>query len=112
METKYENQGSNHDDRVSEKAIASSNPEKADPHIEPISLEEIRRVARENWLRKRQESEAASGKPHSLEEEQRQVRENWLKVRQQATGAGVAPNRERAAGHDAKEDLGQAQDGD
>jgi hypothetical protein len=115
VETKYENRGSDHDDhddKVSETAIAFSNPQRADPHLEPISLEEIRRVARENWLRKRQESEAASGKPHSLEEEKRQARENWLKLRQQTTGAGVAPNREPGAGHDPKEDLGRAQDGD
>jgi uncharacterized protein (UPF0332 family) len=61
LEAKYENQGSDHDDQVSETVVAFSNPERADPQLEPISLEEIRRVARENWLRKRQESEAGFG---------------------------------------------------
>src|ERR1700732_701220 len=85
-----------------------------DAHLQPNSLEETRRQARENWLRMRQESETgnASGRPYSLEEERRQARENWLRLRQQTIGAGIATNRERGAGQDAKKDLGHAQDND
>jgi hypothetical protein len=112
LATEYKSDNSNHDDKVSEAAATFANLERADPHLAPSSLEEIRRNARENWLRMRQESEIGNpaAKPFSLDEERRQARENWLRSRQQTIGAETAPNRERDAGHDAKEDLGHAQD--
>jgi uncharacterized protein (UPF0332 family) len=114
LETKYENHGSDQDGKVSETVATYSNPERTDAHLQPISLEETRRQARENWLRMRQESETgnASGRPYSLEEERRQARENWLRLRQQTIGAGISMGRERGAGQDAKKDLGHAQDND
>jgi uncharacterized protein (UPF0332 family) len=114
LETKYENHGSDQDDKVSEKVVSYSNPERTDPPVQPITLEEIRRQARDNWLRMRQESESgnASGRPYSLDEERRQARENWLKSRQQTIGAGIAANKEGGAGHDVKDDLGHAPDND
>jgi uncharacterized protein (UPF0332 family) len=114
LESKNETHGSDHDDKVSERTVDYFNLERTDLRVEPISLEETRRRAREDWLRMRQESEAgnSSGKPNSLEEERRQARENWQRLRQQMTGAGVAPNKVRDAGRDAKKDLGHAQDGD
>jgi uncharacterized protein (UPF0332 family) len=50
----YENHDPDHDDKVSEPAVAVSNIERKDSHLQPISLEETRREARENWLRLRQ----------------------------------------------------------
>ena len=49
----YENPTSKDDDKVSEPAIAASEIERL--KLEPISLEEIRRQARENWLQSRQQ---------------------------------------------------------
>ena len=114
LETKHENHGSDEDDKVSETVLTYSGRERTDPHVKPNSLEETRRQARENWLRMRQESEPgnASGGPYSLEEERRQARENWLKLRQQTIDGGIAANKERGAGQDAKKDLGLAQDND
>jgi HEPN domain-containing protein len=53
LATEYESDNSNHDDKVSE-TDGASKIEKTDVRLQPISLEEIRREARENWLRSRQ----------------------------------------------------------
>jgi uncharacterized protein (UPF0332 family) len=53
LATEYENDNSDHDDKVSETGGVSK-IEKTDARLQPISLEEIRREARENWLRLRQ----------------------------------------------------------
>ena len=50
----YENPTSKGDDKVSEPAIGVSEIERKSVKLEPISLEEIRRQARENWLKLRQ----------------------------------------------------------
>jgi uncharacterized protein (UPF0332 family) len=50
----YENPTSKDDDKVSEPAVAVSEIKRKGPKLEPISLEEIRRQARENWLNLRQ----------------------------------------------------------
>jgi uncharacterized protein (UPF0332 family) len=61
----YEHPTSKDDDKVSEPAVTASEIERA--KLEPISLEEIRRQARENWLQLRQQlvSEAKEGAAHS-----------------------------------------------
>ena len=61
----YANPTSKDDDKVSEPAVAASEIERV--KLEPISLEEIRRQARENWLQSRQQtvSEAKKGASHS-----------------------------------------------
>ncbi len=51
----YKNHTPNDDDKVSEPAVAVSKIEAKDVQLEPVSLEEIRRQARENWLRLRQQ---------------------------------------------------------
>jgi uncharacterized protein (UPF0332 family) len=53
LATEYEDNNSNHDDKVSE-TDGVSKIEKTDVRLQPISLEDIRREARENWLRSRQ----------------------------------------------------------
>jgi hypothetical protein len=53
LATECENHNSNNDDKVSETS-GISKIEKTDVRLQPISLEEIRREARENWLRSRQ----------------------------------------------------------
>jgi hypothetical protein len=53
LATEYGNDNTNHDDKVSE-TDGVSKIEKTDVRLQPISLEEIRREARENWLRSRQ----------------------------------------------------------
>jgi uncharacterized protein (UPF0332 family) len=50
----YENPTSKDDGKVSEPAVAASEIEGKKANLEPISLEEIRRQARENWLQLRQ----------------------------------------------------------
>jgi uncharacterized protein (UPF0332 family) len=55
QETEYENRKPNHDDKVSEPDVAVARFERREAKVEPISLEEIRREARENWLRLRQQ---------------------------------------------------------
>lgn len=50
----YENPTSKDDDKVSEPAVAVTEIERKSVKLEPISLEEIRRQARENWLQMRQ----------------------------------------------------------
>lgn len=56
----YENPTSKDDDKVSESTVAVT-------ELEPVSLEEIRRQARENWLQSRQQmvSEAKKGAARS-----------------------------------------------
>ena len=53
LATEYENDNSNHDDKVSETGGVSKIG-KTDVRLQPISLEEIRREARKNWLQSRQ----------------------------------------------------------
>jgi hypothetical protein len=53
LATEYKSDNSNHDDKVSETGDVSK-IEKTGARLQPISLEEIRREARENWLRSRQ----------------------------------------------------------
>jgi uncharacterized protein (UPF0332 family) len=57
----YENPSSKDDGKASEPPIAESEIERMSVKLEPISLEEIRRQARENWLqlRRRMASNAA-----------------------------------------------------
>lgn len=50
----YENPTSKDDEKVSEPAVAVSEIKRKGAKLEPISLEEIRRQARENWLNLRQ----------------------------------------------------------
>jgi uncharacterized protein (UPF0332 family) len=65
LATEYGNDSSNHDNKVSETS-GISKIEKTDVRLQPISLEEIRREARENWLRSRQlKMEGAKGVDHS-----------------------------------------------
>ena len=61
----YENPTSKDDDKVSEPAVAALEIERV--KLEPISLEEIRRQARENWLQSRQQmvSDAKKEASHS-----------------------------------------------
>ena len=63
----YENPTSKDDDKVSEPAVVVTEIERKSIKLEPISLEEIRRQARENWLQLRQHvvSEAKKGEAHS-----------------------------------------------
>lgn len=62
----YENPASNDDDKVSEPAFAASEIDRRNEKLEPISLEEIRRQARENWLQMRQQMVSdAKGGSHS-----------------------------------------------
>jgi hypothetical protein len=53
LATEYENHNSNPDGEVSE-TDAVLKIDKTDIRLQPIPLEEIRREARENWLRSRQ----------------------------------------------------------
>ena len=63
----YETDDSNHDDKVSEMGgVAQTN--KKDGHLQPISLEEIRREARENWLRSRGQAIQTAKKPEHLKD--------------------------------------------
>jgi len=50
----YENPASKDDDKVSEPTVAVTEIQRERVKLEPISLEEIRRQARENWLQLRQ----------------------------------------------------------
>lgn len=64
MDIEYKNDAPNDDDKVSEPAVAVSKTQGKDAQLEPNSLEEVRRQARENWLRLRQqriEKERADG---------------------------------------------------
>jgi hypothetical protein len=53
LSKEYENPTSKDDDKISEPAVAVSEIESKSLKLEPISLEEIRRQARENWLQLR-----------------------------------------------------------
>ncbi|MGH7746180.1 MAG: HEPN domain-containing protein [Candidatus Dormibacteria bacterium] len=55
LQTEYQDHDPDHDDRVSEPTGAGSRIESKDAHRQPISAEETRRQARENWLRLRQQ---------------------------------------------------------
>jgi hypothetical protein len=62
----YEIPASKGDDKVSEPVVAVSEIKRKGAKLEPISLEEIRRQARENWLQLRpQKVGAAKGVGHS-----------------------------------------------
>lgn len=63
----YENPASKGDDKISEPAIVVSEIERKAVKLGPISLEEIRRQARENWLQSRQQmvSDAKKAPSHS-----------------------------------------------
>lgn len=52
----YEHPTSKDDDKVSEPVVAVSEIKRKGAKLEPISLEEIRRQARENWLQLRQQN--------------------------------------------------------
>jgi hypothetical protein len=57
-----ENDGPNPKDKISEPDLAMEKSEPDYVRLKPISLEEIRRQARENWLQRRQRNiEAAKG---------------------------------------------------
>jgi hypothetical protein len=63
---KYEDPASKDDDKVSEPAVAAREIERQSVELEPISLEEIRRQARQNWLQLRQQVVGdAKGGAHS-----------------------------------------------
>ena len=62
----YETPASKDDDKISEPTVAASEIERKSVKLEPISLEEIRRQARENWLQMRQRMVSdAKGVSHS-----------------------------------------------
>jgi hypothetical protein len=66
LEKEYENPTSKGDDKVSEPVVAASEIERKGVKLEPISLKEIRRQARENWLQLRQQKVGvAKGVGHS-----------------------------------------------
>ncbi len=64
----YKSHTPNDDDKVSEPAVAMSKIGTDDAQLEPVSLAEIRRQARENWLHLRQQKiEDAKGRGHDHE---------------------------------------------
>jgi uncharacterized protein (UPF0332 family) len=65
MATEYQSPAPKDGDKVSEPGVAVSEIERKGAKVEPISLEEIRRQARENWLRMRQQNAGVSGVGHS-----------------------------------------------
>jgi len=74
----YKNHTPNDDDKVSEPAEAVSKVERKDLQFEPVSLEEIRRQARENWLRLRQqkiEGAKGAGRDHETDLEAKRSQE-------------------------------------
>jgi uncharacterized protein (UPF0332 family) len=61
LDAEYQDHAPGNDDKVSE-TVGDSKIEKRDTQIEPVSLEEIRRQARENWLQlRRQKIEGVKG---------------------------------------------------
>jgi len=60
VEKEYEDPTSKDDDKVSEPVVAESEAKRKGANFEPISLEEIRRRARENWLQLRQQKVGAA----------------------------------------------------
>jgi uncharacterized protein len=76
LANEYENPTPKGDDKVSEPAAATSEIERKSVKLEPMSLEEIRRQARENWLQLRQQMGSA------------------------AKGAALSKNADRGAGED------------
>ena len=67
----YEIPTSKDDDKVSEPAVAVSEIGRRGVKLEPVSLEDIRRQARENWLQLRQQmvGDAKKGSSHSKDAE-------------------------------------------
>ena len=55
LAAEYKTHNPSHDDKVSEPVRTGSKIESEDAHLQPNSLEEMRRQARENWLRLRQQ---------------------------------------------------------
>jgi uncharacterized protein (UPF0332 family) len=55
LPTEYQSPAAKDDEKVSEPGVAVSEIERKGAKLEPISLEEIRRQARENWLLLRQQ---------------------------------------------------------
>jgi uncharacterized protein (UPF0332 family) len=55
----YQRPADKGDDKVSDPGVASAEAETMSVTMEPVSLEEIRRQARENWLRLRQRPDGA-----------------------------------------------------
>ena len=72
LSKEYENPTSKGDDKVSEPTIGVSEIERKSVKLDPISLEEIRRQARENWLKSRQQmvSDEKKGASHSKDADQ------------------------------------------
>jgi hypothetical protein len=60
LANEYESSVSKDDGKVSEPVVAVSEIQRQGVKLEPISLEEIRRQARENWLRLRQQNIGAA----------------------------------------------------
>ncbi len=60
LENEYKSDTPNDDGKVSEPAATVSKVERKVAQLEPVSLEEIRRQARENWLRLRQQKIAGA----------------------------------------------------
>jgi hypothetical protein len=56
VEAKLEDDGPSHEGKVSEPAAAAERGATDYSHLQPFSLEETRRQARENWLRLRQQT--------------------------------------------------------
>jgi uncharacterized protein (UPF0332 family) len=71
LATEYENPKPKDDGRVSEPAIAETEIERKSEKLEPISLEEMRRQARENWLQMLQKmvSDTKNEQGHSVGDE-------------------------------------------
>ncbi len=66
LATEYQSPAPKDGDKVSEPVVAVSDIESKGAKLEPISLEEIRRQARENWLQLRQQKVGvAKGGSHS-----------------------------------------------
>ena len=57
-----ENDGPNPQDKISEPSLATEQSETDYTRLKPVSLEEIRRQARENWLQLRQQKSEPSRK--------------------------------------------------
>lgn len=84
LANEYENPGSMGDDKVSEPAVAVSEIKGKCAKVEPTSLEEIRR----------------------------QARENWLQLRQQKTGVAIEVDHSKDADRDTREDQSRSFDDD
>jgi hypothetical protein len=56
VEERLGSEGPSHEDKVSEPATTAERAATDHAHLQPFSLEEARRQARENWLRLRQQT--------------------------------------------------------